>query len=186
MMLMSTAMFAQSNMTARVGVGMSSYAGDDTDGYKSAFSYKIGVDYDYAITDAFSVIPGLELANKGFKADNLDGTVNMFFIQIPIFAAYKFDIADGMKLAIKAGPYLSYGLFGSDIEWSYSNGTTKKVNIFDSDGDTERFQAGIIGGVALDLGQYVISAEISRGFTKAYKEAKTYQMCYGVTFGYKF
>jgi len=184
MMLMSTAMFAQSNMTARVGVGMSTFTGDDVKDAKSAFAYKIGVDYDYAITDAFSVIPGVEFANKPLKNDEaFDGNVNIFSIQIPIFAAYKFDIAEGMKLAVKAGPYFGFGLFSSKIDM----GDGKDYSIFDKEaGEYSRFNAGIVAGLALDLGQYVVGAEFSRGLTKAAKDAKAYGMCYGLTFGYKF
>ena len=187
MMLMSTAMFAQSekNLSAFAGVGTSTLVGGDAEGMKGALSFKIGANYDFALSENFSIIPGVELVNKGFKEDGIDGTINLYYLQVPIFAAYKFPIAQGMKLGIKAGPYLGYGLFGSDIEYSYGK-TTKKINIWDSDGDNQRFAAGIIAGLALDLEEYVISVEYSRGLTKFTKDVKIYNQAFGVTFAYKF
>ncbi len=193
MMLMSTAMFAQSDskMSARIGVGMSTFSGSDVEDAKSAFSYKIGVDYKYNITENFALIPGIEIANKAVKNEHMfDGTCNIFYAQIPVFAAYSFPISDGMSLAVKAGPYVNFGLFSSEVEES---GVDKKYSAFDEEGGNfNRFNAGIIAGLALDMGKYVISAEFSRGLTKTRKgydgedAPKCYQMCYGLTFGYKF
>lgn len=187
MMLMSTTMFAQSEskMSFLAGVGTSTIAGSDDDGMKGAFSFKIGANYELALTESFSVIPGVELVNKGFKNEDLDGTVNLYYLQVPIFAAYKFPIAEGMKLAVKAGPYLGYGILGSDIEFSYGK-SSKKINIWDSDFDNNRFNAGIIAGVAIDLEEYVISLEYSRGLTKFNKDNKGYTQAFGATFAYRF
>lgn len=62
---------------------------------------------------------------KGLKSDIVDGNISMSYFQIPIFAAYKFPISDNMKSAVKAGPYLSCGVFVSDIEWS--DGTNQRI-----------------------------------------------------------
>lgn len=167
-----------SKFTVKAGVGLSSIVGSDADGFKTTFSYKVGVAYDLELSENFSIIPGLEYAAKGYKSDYIDGNIGMSYLQIPIFAAYKFNISDGMKLAIKAGPYVSYGIFGSDIEW-YGGGTS---NVFD---DANRFDAGAIAGVSLDFDQFMIGLEYSRGLTKL-GDFSQFNQAFGVVFGYKF
>lgn len=169
-----------SKWTVKAGIGLSSVVGEaNTD---AVFAYKIGVFYDYGISEEFSIIPGIEYASKGFKAKSITGNISMSYFQIPIFAAYKFNISDNMKLVAKAGPYVAYGLFGSDILWD--GGT--ETNIFDSDTGYKRFDMGIIAGVSLDFDQFTVGIEYSRGLTKLDSQYKQYNQAYGLTFGYKF
>lgn len=142
----------------------------------------MGASYDIGISENFSIIPGIEFATKGFKSDIVDGSISMSYLQIPIFAAYKFNVSDNMKLVLKAGPYVSYGLFGSDIEW-YDGETT---NIFDSDGGYNHFDAGVIAGVSLDFDKFMIGAEYSRGLTKLDSDVSQFNQAFGIVFGYKF
>lgn len=170
-----------SKFTVKAGVGLSSVVGGDAD-TKTTFSYKAGVSYDLGISENFSIIPGIEFATKGYKSDAIDGSISMSYLQIPVFAAYKFNISDGMKLAIKAGPYVSYGIFGSDIEW-YSGG---KTNVFDSDEGFNRFDAGAIAGVSLDFDQFMVGLEYSRGLIKLDSDISAFNQAFGLVFGYKF
>lgn len=170
-----------SKWTVKAGVGMSSVVGSDAD-TKSVVSYKVGVSYDLGLSENFSVIPGLEFANKGFKSDVVDGNISMSYLQIPIHAAYKFPVSDNLKLTVKAGPYVAYGLFGSDIEW-YGGG---KTNVFDSDGGFNRFDAGVNAGVSVDFDSFTVGVEYSRGLTQLDSDLKQYNQAFGLVFGYKF
>lgn len=181
--LMTLTVSAQedSKITVKAGVGLSSVVGSDAD-TKTTVAYKVGISYDLGLSEKFSIIPGVELSTKGYKSDVVDGSISMAYLQVPVFAAYKFPISDNMKLAIKAGPYVSYGLYGSDIEW-YDGG---KSNVFDSDGGFKRFDAGVIAGVSLDFNQFVIGAEYSRGLTKMASDYSMFNQAFGVVLGYKF
>lgn len=170
-----------SNWTVKAGVGMSSVVGSDTDADKSIISYKVGVSYDLGITENFSVIPGVEYVGKGFKEDGINGNINMSYLQVPILAAYKFPVSDNMKLSVKAGPYASYGLFGSDLEF-YGGGS---INVFDSD-MFDRFDLGAIAGVSLDLNQFSVGVEYSRGLMKLSSDVNAYNQAFGLVVGYKF
>lgn len=170
-----------SKFTFEIGAGLSKVVGSDAN-TKMNFSYMIGATYDFALSENFYIVPGLELINKGFKSDAIDGAVNMYYLQVPILAAYKFNIAENIKLAIKAGPYAAFGAFGNDIK--FSNG--KKVNVFDSDGGFKRFDAGLKAGVAVEVSQFVIGAEYSRGFLKLDSNYKQYTQVFGLVLGYKF
>ena len=183
--LASMPMFAdnESKFEVNAGIGMSSVVGSDMDGNgKLAFSYKVGFAYDIAVSNHFSVVPGIDVVNKAFKAEWLDGTVSRIYLQVPVFAAYKFNISDDMKLAVKAGPYVSYGIVGGDIEWE--SGTTN--NIFDSDHNFRRFDAGAIAGVSLEMDALSVGLQYSRGLTKLNEDFSAYNQGFGITVGYRF
>jgi len=181
--LMTLTVSAQedSKITLRAGVGLSSVVGSDAD-TKTIFAYKVGASYDLGLSENFFIIPGVEFVTKGYKSDVVDGNISMSYLQIPVFAAYKLPISDNMKIALKAGPYIGYGIFGSDIKW-YGGGTT---NVFDSDGGYDRFDAGVIIGASLDFDQYTIGAEYSRGLKKLDSDYSAYNQAFGLVFGYKF
>lgn len=170
-----------SKITVKAGIGLSSVVGSDAD-TKTTFAYKIGASYDFGLSKNFSIIPGIEFVTKGYKSDAIDGSISMSYLQIPIFAAYKFPISDNMKLAIKAGPYIGYGLFGSDIEW-YGGG---KTNVFDRDYGYGRLDVGATAGVSLDFDKFMIGIEYSRGLIKLDSDYSLFNQAFGVVFGYKF
>ena len=181
--LMTLTMSAQedSKVTVKAGFGLASVVGSDAD-TKNTVAYKVGISYDLALSEKFFIIPGVEFSTKGFKSDAIDGSISMSYLQVPVFAAYKFPLSDNMKLAIKAGPYVSYGLFGSDIEWYDGD----KTNVFDSDGGYKRFDAGVIAGVSLDFGQFAVGAEYSRGLSKLDSSVSQFNQAFGLVLGYKF
>lgn len=168
-----------SKWSIKVGAGLSSLAGKDTDGAKNAFAYKVGVGYELGISENFAIEPALMLSNKSFKADGIDGSINRYFVELPILAAFKISLNDEMKLIINAGPYVGYGLFGSDIEW----GGYDTSNIFD---EYERFEAGAQVGVKVAFSCFEVGAEFNRAFTKAASDYKQFTQGFGLTFGYKF
>ncbi len=171
----------ESKFTVKAGVGVSTLVGSDTELDKAAISYKVGASYDLGIAENFSIIPGLEFIKKGFKEDGIDGTINMCYLQIPIFAAYKFRLSDSMKLALKAGPNIGFGVVGSDIEFAGGG----KINVFDKD-MFNRFDIGIIAGVSLDIDKFMVGVEYSRGFKKLASEVSAFNQGVGLVVGYKF
>ena len=169
-----------SKLTVKVGVGLSSVVGSDAD-TKNAFAYNVGLFYDLSLSEKFSILPGIELVNKAWKSDAVIGTVNMYYAQVPVLAAYKFNLTNDSKIVVKAGPYASYGIFGSDLEYG-----GKSVGVFDSDEGAERFEAGVLAGISYDFAQCSIGAEYSRAFTKMCSGLKQYHQSFGLTLGYKF
>ena len=157
------------------GIGISNLAGDNTDNCESCFSYKGGVAYDFPLNDQFSIIPAGEVVMKGFKIKGFDDNYKLVYLQVPVHAAYKIDIADDVNLVLKAGPYVSFGIAGSE-------------DIFE-DGAFKRFDMGLSCGVGMDVSHYMVGIEFSRGLINISDrggDAKNYNMTFGLTFGYKF
>lgn len=184
------------NLHLVVGGGLSSVVGADAN-TKTKFAYKAGALYDIQAAENFYITPGIEFVNKGFKngivvgnIDDvyIDGDINTLYVQVPVFAAYKYPIADNMKLVAKAGPYVAYGILGTKIEVTYLDGTKtykESYNIFDKDLGHKRFDAGAIVGLELEMEQFSVGLEYSRGFTKVKKGAKAYNQAFGIVLGFK-
>lgn len=170
-----------SKWSVKFGAGLSSWVGSDADNVDNAFSYKAGVGYELGISDNFVIEPAIMFSNKSLKIGGVDGTINRYFIEVPVLAAYKIALNDDIKLIINAGPYAAYGIFGSDIDWN-GGGTT---NVFD-EGECDRFEAGIQAGVKVAFNVFEIGAEYARAFTKATSDYDQYTQGFGLTFGYKF
>ena len=165
----------------KVGIGASSVVGSDAN-TTSAFSYKLGIAYDCKVAENFYLVPELDFIAKGFNSASIDGRINMSYIQIPVFAAYKFNITDNVRVGAQVGPYFSFGIYGSDIE--LYNGT--EFNMFDADLGYKRFDVGVIAGINVEFYKFSVGFEYSRGFVKLDPNFSQFNQTIGVTFGYEF
>lgn len=165
----------------KVGLGIGSIAGSDNDAVESAFSWKTGIGYEFAISESFFIEPGIVVNNKCFKIQNVPGTVERYFLEVPVLAAYKLYF-DKFTLIFNAGPYAAYGLSGSDLE--YTDGSS--VNIFDKELGFEQFEAGIEAGVKAAIGSITVGLDFNRALTKCDTNFKQYSQVIGLTLGYRF
>ena len=82
--LMTLTMSAQedSKITVKVGAGLSSVVGSDANDTKMTFAYKVGVSYDFGLSENFFIIPGIEFATKGYKIKNdlIDKNLHMSYL----------------------------------------------------------------------------------------------------------
>ena len=181
-MLAALPMSAQneSKMKAYAGVGFASVVGSDAD-TKTALSYKVGVSYDLNFSEKFAIVPAVEFVNKTHKTDGIDGTINKMYLQVPVLAAYKFNVTESAKISVMAGPYVAYGIAGSDIEFAGGG----KINVFDDD-VFKRFDAGILAGVSVDFDQLSVGLLYSRGLAKLNSDLKVYNQAFGLVLGYRF
>lgn len=169
---------AQITWNVKGGLGVASCYGD-AEGLSSHFVGKIGAGIEKPFAPNWSVMPSLEIAWKGAEYDGNDGykeTLDLFYIQVPIVAAYRMNLNDSWNMTFKAGPYFAYGFSGK-----ISNNQGDSEDIFDT---VKRFDAGLDFGVDLECHRLVFGAEYELGLTKltsGVKNAAAY-----VTVGYKF
>lgn len=164
----------------KIGGGVSSIVGDDAKLTNMKFSFKKGVACDIGLSDNFSIIPGTEIVVKGFQIKFVDEIIDMWYLQVPILAAYKIDVSNNTKLAIKIGPYASYGFLGSSI-----NIGSDKINVFDSNEGYRRFDLGTMAGISLEVNDWMIGFEYSHGMRKLESDFSQYNQAFGLMFGYK-
>lgn len=114
-----------------------------------------------------------KLASKGWKYDIAtydeggnfvyysDWTCNAYYLEIPVYAGYKFKVNDNCGIFIEAGPYLAAGLFGnSDVKGGEHN-YEYYSNVF-ADGFYKRFDWGLGGNVGVEYRHVQVSFGLHR------------------------
>ena len=76
-----------------------------------------GMIADCPVNDVFAIQPGVRFSMQGFTDKyTSNGDVirkfSLFYLQVPVYAQYKLNIAEETNLLFQAGPYFGYGLFG--------------------------------------------------------------------------
>lgn len=153
--------FSQVKWDAKFGMNFSNMTKIDES--KALPGFTLGVGMDYGFNENWSLQSGLMISSKGFKFKEGDwkDKYRPIYLDIPILAAYKFNISDNTKFIINAGPYLAIGLGGKNKETDEED-----IKLFDKDGyDWKRFDLGIQYGIGLELSdRYLINLTGQNGF----------------------
>ena len=180
----------QISFGVKAGLNLSSFGGDKE--YKdmdSKLGFNAGLTLDYNIMGDLYLLSGLELTTKGAKESYKDEyedytvTINPMYLQIPIHVGYKFELSEGMKFVVNAGPYFAYGL-GGKIK-TKEDGITGSIDIFkdqDIDGfnikGMKRFDLGIGVGLGLEFGALKFGLGYDLGLlnpTPSYSDYEDYE-----------
>lgn len=178
--------FSQVKWDAKFGMNFSNMT--KLDDAKALPGFNLGVGMDYGFSESWSLQSGLMISSKGYKYKEGDwkDKYRPIYLDIPILAAYKFNISDNTKFVINAGPYLAIGLGGKNKETDEED-----IKLFDKDGyDWKRFDLGIQYGIGLELSdRYLINLSGQNGFIspKNYDGGKDYKnMTFSIGVGYRF
>ena len=155
--------FSQLRWDVKFGMNFSNMT--KLDDSKAITGFTMGVGADYAFNENWAFQPGIMITSKGYKVKYGDekATARPVYLDIPILAAYKFDITDNTKFVINAGPYLAFGLGGKYKE-HWDGGDDWKI--FDDKGvDCNRFDLGLQWGLGVELGEhYLVNFTAQHGF----------------------
>ena len=155
--LISVAGFSQiTGWNAKVGMNISNYTGDAD--LNAKIGFKLGGGFEYAFDNTWSLQPSLFLSTKGAKKDG--NSINAMYLELPVMAAARFNVADNTNIVVNAGPYLAFGLGGKAKDDNFD------LKLFKSDeGDWKRFDLGIQYGIGLELSdRYLINLTGQNGF----------------------
>lgn len=184
--------FSQVKWDAKLGMNFSNIT--KVDNTKALPGFQLGVGMDYGFSESWSLQSGLIISSKGYKYDAEDAHDYSFkarpiYLDIPILAAYKFNISDNTKFVINAGPYLAFGLGG---KCKYDEGEDSKLFKGEDGDDAEmkRFDLGIQYGVGLEINEhYLVNLTGQNGFISPnnWDEGKDYKnMTFSIGVGYRF
>ncbi|MCM1219869.1 MAG: PorT family protein [Lachnospiraceae bacterium] len=148
----------------RVNLGASNVSGE---GDKMTFGYGLGWVAEYNFSPKFYVQSGLGLENIAHKEEGISGTINAYYLQLPIHAGYRFELGETNSLFVQAGPTLGVGLFGSKVDF----GGGDEINYFDV---AKRFDLGLGGKVGVEFGKFQVSVGANYGVLQAVKEVDGY------------
>lgn len=196
-------MAAQTKVTwsMEVGLGMSTWMGKDAGDSSPLFNQKVGVGIDVPLSGLVSFQTGLNWVSKGagMSADlsgvnNLgivDVRVNQNYFEMPLLAAFHVGTAANFDMVFTAGPYLAYGVKGKqevevdDLTLSYNTFGDSEIGGVILPG-LRRFDAGLIGGVALDFPRWTVGLDGEFGLCKLASYSKTRNLAFFFTAAYKF
>lgn len=178
--IISVTGFAQMRgWNVKAGMNISNFTGDSD--LNAKIGFKLGGGFEYGFTDTWSLQPSLFLSTKGAKKDGY--SVNAMYLELPVMAAARFNVADNTNIVVNAGPYLACGVGGkSKIDMGRGE---YSVKTFGSDG-LRRFDAGLGVGVAAEFGNMIVGLDGQVGFVNVIKDVTAKNMNFSITLGYKF
>jgi hypothetical protein len=171
--------FAQSpkiGITAGLNVSNVNESGTDATSNDFKAGFQAGLVADFSITESFSIIPELLFGQRGYKTSgkvagvDFTQTTTLNYLQLPVNAAYKFNVGYGSKLFIFAGPYIGYGisakasggaeeLGGIDISQDLKFGSNEALKAFDF---------GLNVGVGYQYDKVFFKLQYNQGLTNIY------------------
>lgn len=178
--------FSQVKWDARVGMNFSNMT--KAEGTKALPGFNLGVGMDYGFSENWSLQSGLMISSKGYKIKDYSKD-RPIYLDIPILAAYKFNISDNTKFVINAGPYLAFGLGG---KCKFDEGGDYKLFKGEDGEDAEysRFDLGIQYGIGLEIGEhYLVNLTGQNGFICPFdidEGDKPKNMTFSIGVGYRF
>lgn len=181
--------FSQVKWDAKFGMNFSNMT--KAEGTKALPGFNLGVGMDYGFSENWSLQSGLMISSKGYKIKDYSKD-RPIYLDIPILAAYKFNISDNTKFVINAGPYLAFGLGG---KCKFDEGGDYKLFKGEDGEDAEysRFDLGIQYGIGLEIGDhYLVNLTGQNGFISpfdypdGYDGDKPKNMTFSIGVGYRF
>ncbi len=180
--------FSQVKWDVKAGMSMSNMT--ETTDSKLKVGYTVGVGMDYAFSENWSLQSGLNFASKGAKVEGVK--FNMHYVELPVLAAYKFAVAENMKLVVNAGPYFACGLAGK------MSAEGESIKLFSKEEGAEkalmnRFDMGIQYGVGLEIAdRYLVNLTGQNGFLNTlnyedvWGDASSKNIAFSISVGYRF
>lgn len=139
---------------------------------------RIDLGVDYRLTDYFYLQSGITYSMKGLKSEGkgemggvaVDGSVKLWqhVLQIPVFAVYKMDVSQNVRLGLGAGPYFAYGFAGKTKAEGVVGGQafSKESDTFGKDKLLKRFDFGLGFKLSSEINKhYLIGLSYELGLT---------------------
>ena len=205
-------MSAQVTWNVKGGIGFSSFLFSETGAgdMKGKMVWRLGIGLETPLTHDLLFMPALEIAQKGAKWEDTDGTpdsryyfhseqdVRLTYLQIPLLLAYRIPLGT-VNTTFKVGPHIAYALSGN-LKEKYVDGSTSGTDNYDlfnlADEDenmkSNRFDVGITIGVGFEYHRAELGIELEQGLTNMFKsniDGGDYYIkntAVYVTLGYKF
>ena len=163
-------------------------AASDPDNFHMKSGFQAGLIADCPVNDVISIQPGIRFSMMGFadkysSNGNAKRSFSLFYLQVPVYAQYKLNIAEGTNILFQAGPYGGYGLFGR--QKFIRKGKTqdlsdkqKKITFGNSSSEDIRksFDWGVGAGVGIEYNRFQLMASYDFGAYEAIfvkKDAKS-------------
>lgn len=185
----SATAFAQhevGSLTIQPKVGLSIANLTDADDADPRLGLAFGAEFEYQITNKFSMSAGALYSMQGAKSSadvsgvNAKMTAKMDYINIPILANVY--VAEGLAVKVGIQP-------GFNVSSKYkvsAQGTDISGNLSDMDMDIKTLDFSIPIGVSYEVNNFVIDGRYNLGVTKVTDGGDSKNSVFQFTVGYKF
>lgn len=183
MMLASVATFAQNavgQITIQPKVGLNIANVTDADDADARIGLAAGAEFEYGVTDMIGVSASLVYSMQGYKFSegNVDTTVKLDYLNVPILANVYVAPGLAVKLGVQPGFKLS-----SKVKMEGSGISIEGES--DDDG-VKGFDLAIPVGVSYQYQNIVLDARYNWGVTKVFDDVDSKNSVFQITLGYKF
>ena len=183
MMLASVATFAQNavgQITIQPKVGLNIANVTDADDADARIGLAAGAEFEYGVTDMIGVSAGLVYSMQGYKFSegNVDTTVKLDYLNVPILANVYVAPGLAVKLGVQPGFKLS-----SKVKMEGSGISIEGES--DDDG-VKGFDLAIPVGVSYQYQNIVLDARYNWGVTKIMDDVDSKNSVFQITLVYKF
>ena len=158
---------SESGLTLKIGVkggvNLSNLHVDDVDDENMKAGLNLGLFAKVPVARGFSIQPEILYSSKGskLKYDNILGAgeyrFNLNYVELPVLGVI--NIAKNLNL--HAGAYVAY-LTSANVKNVDEDGTIHGVTELNEE-NFNRFDAGLVGGLGLDVQNFTIGARYSHG-----------------------
>lgn len=166
----------------RIGIDVSSTAGESVDTYSNGAGFSIGGVYNMPLYKNLYFEPGISLFYDTFGTEMLttstvvpeipatiDGSIRNLGFRIPFHFGYHFDFTDEISVHVFTGPVLNWSLYAHQY-WPADKalGFDKENYSILGSGGFNRFDMQWDFGVGVQYNNYYVSIGGGVGMTKAY------------------
>jgi len=169
--------FAQTQIRLGVTAGLNASklieGGDYATSYDFKAGFQAGIVADFGITENFSIMPELLFSQRGAKYSEeepdykINASVTLNYLQLPVNAAYKFDLGYGSKLFVFAGPYIGYGISAKASGNAKGDGIeiddVPQVKFGSKEGEIKPFDFGVNVGVGYQYDKIFFKLQYNQG-----------------------
>lgn len=164
----------------------------DPENFHLKSGFQAGLIVDCPINDAWAIQPGARFSLQGFtdkytSNGNMTRKFSLYYIQIPVYAQYRLNIAEETNLLFQAGPYAGLGLFGRQ---SYTrkgksqslNDNQKKITFGNGSADDihNAFDYGVSAGAGVEFYRFQLMVAYDYGLYKMNFKKKVTGMDYNI------
>jgi hypothetical protein len=176
----SITVFAQhepGSLTIQPRIGFSAADFNNTKDTKARVGMVVGPEFEYTLSNHFSLALGINYSQQGAEQDKVDITYKMDYLNVPIVA--NFYLVKG--LAVKAGIQPGYNIKAK---------MDAKSVVGDFDDAVKKFDLSVPVGLSYEFRNIVLDARYNFGLTKMFDMNKvdlnSKNLAFQLTLGYKF
>lgn len=188
-MMASTSAFAQSqhepgSFTIQPRIGFSAADFNNTKDTKARVGLVVGPEFEYTLSNRFSIAAGINYSQQGAELDNTDIVFKNDYLTVPITANFYVLKGFALKAGIQPGMNLDYKLENDGKELDTVDDLVKAFDLAVPVGLSYEFPFGL-----------VLDARYTLGLTKIFEEKKfqdkgfdldSKNLTFQFTLGYKF